>query len=382
MLSIPGIIPVKIHPIFWLFSFLIGWLNSFSFLGTLVWVVVILISVLIHEYGHALTAMVFGQKARIDLVAMGGVTQRQGRQLKLWQEFIITLNGPLAGFLLFILAYKLRGLIVNHPSTLLTYTVEITVYANLFWTLVNLLPIQPLDGGRLLSIVLEGIFGLKGLKIALFLSMILAVLFGVAFFALQAFLAGSLFLMLAFENFRAWKGILSIREQDQNFNLQQLLQEAEKNLKQGNLFEAQVKFQRLRELSEKGVIYETATQHFAEILSQQGKFKDAYDLLLPLRSKLNPEGLLLLHRAAYQSGELHEAIDLGNKVYQNYPNSEVALTNALCHSLLGEVRPAIGWLQCALKQGIPNLHVILSKQEFDAIRGNPMFQDFQRKISD
>ena len=42
---------------------MIGWLNSALILGTAIWAVVILVSVLIHEYGHALTAFVFGQES-------------------------------------------------------------------------------------------------------------------------------------------------------------------------------------------------------------------------------------------------------------------------------------------------------------------------------
>src|SRR3546814_18959362 len=65
------------------------WLSSGTVGGTLVWTVIVFLSVLIHEYGHALTAVAFGQRARIELVALGGVTQRSGTKLNLWKEFII-----------------------------------------------------------------------------------------------------------------------------------------------------------------------------------------------------------------------------------------------------------------------------------------------------
>ncbi len=39
-----------------------------------------------------------------------------------------------------------------------------TQVANLFWTIVNLLPVLPLDGGQLLRIVLEAAFGVKDLR--------------------------------------------------------------------------------------------------------------------------------------------------------------------------------------------------------------------------
>src|SRR4051812_20886609 len=104
MIRIPGSIPISIYPFFWLLAVGIGWINTFNILGTSIWIGIIFVSVLVHEYGHALTAIFFGQKAQIDLVAMGGITQRHGSKLKLWQDFIIVLNGPLAGLCLGLLA--------------------------------------------------------------------------------------------------------------------------------------------------------------------------------------------------------------------------------------------------------------------------------------
>src|SRR5690625_4019364 len=105
MITIPGKIPVSIHPLFWLIAFFIGWMWTMTLTGALICVFVILFSVLFHEFGHALTAILFGQKTRIELAAFGGFTYREGRKLKLWEEFFVVLYGPIAGFLLFVIAY-------------------------------------------------------------------------------------------------------------------------------------------------------------------------------------------------------------------------------------------------------------------------------------
>ncbi len=89
MIEIPGRIPIRIHPIFWLLVVLISIINtpilsSFdtsSVLETLTWAAVIIISLLIHEYGHAFTARIFGQEAQIDLMGMGGL------DISLWALF-------------------------------------------------------------------------------------------------------------------------------------------------------------------------------------------------------------------------------------------------------------------------------------------------------
>ncbi|MES2272606.1 MAG: hypothetical protein V4487_00240 [Chlamydiota bacterium] len=70
MLEFPGPIPLRIHPYFWIFAALIGWLNSGTLLGMFVWIGIILVSVIFHELGHALTAVSFKQRAQIQLIAM------------------------------------------------------------------------------------------------------------------------------------------------------------------------------------------------------------------------------------------------------------------------------------------------------------------------
>ncbi len=105
MISIPVRIPINIHAFFWVLILMIGWLNSGSIPGTAIWAAVILVSVLIHEYGHAITAVAFGQIAEINLVGLGGITRRSGGgDLPRWRDFLIVLNGPLAGFALFFLS--------------------------------------------------------------------------------------------------------------------------------------------------------------------------------------------------------------------------------------------------------------------------------------
>src|SRR5271169_1684851 len=106
-LNFQGRIPVTIYPTFWIFAALIGYLNSMSLIGTLVWVGIIFVSVLFHEYGHALTAMLFKEKPRIELVAMGGLTYHNGQKLPFWKQFFIVLNGPLFGFILALIATAL-----------------------------------------------------------------------------------------------------------------------------------------------------------------------------------------------------------------------------------------------------------------------------------
>src|SRR5579883_1974403 len=93
-------IPVLIRPTFWLFAAIIAFIYGRTLWGTLIWTGIIFVSVLFHEYGHALTAMFFGRKPRIEIVALGGLTMHDGEKLSAWKQFLIVLNGPLFGLLL------------------------------------------------------------------------------------------------------------------------------------------------------------------------------------------------------------------------------------------------------------------------------------------
>lgn len=382
MFKIPGKIPISIYPFFWVLAFLIGWLNTASVPGTIIWAGVILVSILVHEFGHALTAVAFGQKARIELVGFGGVTHRNGgRRLKLWQEFVIVLNGPVAGFCLAGVSWWLyQRLQIAHPESPLTYAVEVAFYVNFIWTILNLLPVQPLDGGKLLSIFLESIFGLKGTKIALFISLLLAAAFGIIFFTLRQYFIGSLFMLFTFESYKAWKESLSVTEDDKNSTLQNLLKEAEAALRSGRQADALENFKQIRESSKAGIIYQVATENMAHLLADQGDLKQAYETIASLGGKVSPDGINLLHQLAYSQNQWDETVAIGDKAYKNRPSYQTALINAAAHAALGSVKPAIGWLQCAIHDGMPHPQQVLARNEFDRIRSDPLFREFNHTI--
>jgi stage IV sporulation protein FB len=379
MITIPGKIPIRIHPFFWLLIALIGWISSNTIQGTALWAVVIFFSVLFHEYGHALTAMAFGQRANIDLIATGGLTSRSGPTLKLWQEFLVILNGPLMGFFLYAVALALRRVIDAEQMPVTDLLLQMALFVNLFWTLVNLLPIQPLDGGRLLTVLLEMAMGLRGVKIALFLSMVFAALLAAFFFYANNLLAGSILFLFMFESYRSWRSTLVLTEQDQDSSLQDLLKEAEEAYRTGQLPPAYEKFRAVRERAGTGALYTTASLYMADLLALQGRETEALALLQPLDSKLSADGRMLLLRLLYKTGRYAEAIDLGNRLYHERAGFDVALINAYSQAHQGDARAAVGWLQCAVREGLPDLKSYLLRPEFDPIRRDPAFQELLQK---
>lgn len=375
MLVFPGRIPIAIHPFFWLFAAIIGWLNSSDLIWTLVWVGIIFVSVLFHEFGHALTAVLFKQKANIQLVAMGGVTSYDGPKLKFWQQFLITFNGPLFGFLLFVFATL--ALQLNWGEwPFLAKTLKYTQFANLFWTIVNLLPVLPLDGGQLMRIVLEANFGVKGFKAALLIGAILAGLIALASFMIQAFLVGAFFFLFAFQSFDSWRKSRYATRDDREEENRQLMMDAEKALQMGNREEAKRLLEQLHEKAGKGVLGLSAAQYLAFLAMKEGRQKDAYDLLLPIQEHLADDSLCLLHQLAAEFKNYSVVADLSATCYQTAPSPEMALRNARAFAYLGQPKHAGGWLQTAWQEGGIDLRSILADEAFQKIKDHPDFRTF------
>jgi stage IV sporulation protein FB len=339
-----GKIPLTISPYFFLLALLIGILNSHTPIGIAIWVVVIFFSILLHELGHALTAQACGQRVSISLEALGGVTTRQGKNLSLWKEFIIVFAGPAVG--LFI-ALCLYSFVLNKDpevsKTALSYAIQVTFFVNFFWTAVNLLPMQPLDGGHLMRIFLEGLFGLNGVKIAYFLSFLTAALFTVFFFGIGQMLMGALFILFCVDNWRALKDILSLKEQDRNQALQKKLASAEKALYAHSYDEAVLILENLKETTKAGAIHERSRVLLANAYLFLGEKERAYQNLEEIEKKLPYADKLLLQKLAYDLGKLDKCITLGNQLFIEEPQKEIAELQAMAHAQKGDVMAVQGW---------------------------------------
>jgi stage IV sporulation protein FB len=369
----------SIHPLFWLFAALIGFLWSHSLVGTILWVFIILISVSVHELGHALTGMAFKQNVHIQLMMFGGMTSRQGPKLKLWKEFILTLNGPLAGYALGAVALGVLYLWPTAPVYVLMI-LRGTVMVNFFWSTVNLFPILPLDGGHLLRIILEAIFGARGTSIALLVGVILGAMVTIACFVVGFLIAGAIFFLLTFESFRSWRSFRHMAESDRDEDLQQLAREGEIARQMGNRDEAAAKLEQVRQRTRKGLLHVVATEGLAHLLSEQGEDEKAYEYLKEVRKHLSPQSLPLFQRLAYAHGDYEQVVALGKEVFQLNPHYKVAWMTALAHASRGEVRPAIGWIECAIREGLPDADQALHDAQLDPIRQDPKFQEFTHNL--
>ncbi|MGB5050280.1 MAG: site-2 protease family protein, partial [Caldilineaceae bacterium] len=150
--------------------------HSNPVVGALYGIVVILllfVCVLLHEFGHALTAKYFNVNVpNITLLPIGGVAQLERMPRQPFQEFLIAIAGPAVNFVLTLLLLPVALLVVGlgvesaNISSLFTYAQTrmmtpsldgLLVYlaiTNLALGLFNLLPAFPMDGGRVLRALL------------------------------------------------------------------------------------------------------------------------------------------------------------------------------------------------------------------------------------
>ena len=162
-------IQVRVH---WTFLLLIGWIvfsvlsGGQGFREVLVGIVLVLVvftCVVLHEFGHALTARHFGVNTRnITLYPIGGVASLERMPEEPKQEFLITLAGPLVNLAIVLLAGTVHLLLAGlrfvedpfegGPMLLTLSSFLIVVNAMLF--LFNLIPAFPMDGGRILRSLL------------------------------------------------------------------------------------------------------------------------------------------------------------------------------------------------------------------------------------
>jgi len=159
-------IDLHVHATFLILLAWIGvshWLEARSITAVLVGVAFILAlftCVVLHEFGHALTARQFGIGTRdITLLPIGGLARLERMPRRPLEEFLVAIAGPAVNVVIAALLFTwmivsgdwqpVDGLSVAHGSF-----AERLMVVNAGLVLFNLLPAFPMDGGRVLRAVL------------------------------------------------------------------------------------------------------------------------------------------------------------------------------------------------------------------------------------
>jgi stage IV sporulation protein FB len=196
--------PVSVHWLFWVTCALIGGglgaTTQREIVAMVLFVLAAFVSVMIHELGHAFFMRRFGARASIMLYAFGGAAVPD-RWFGRLQSIAVSLAGPLVQ-----IACGVAVLWVLRRSTGDSFAVNqflgSFISVSLFWGILNLVPIFPLDGGQ----VLNSALGPKGAKVTFSVSVILAGLIALGLLLGGSLLGTVMFGMLAFENVQRLRG--------------------------------------------------------------------------------------------------------------------------------------------------------------------------------
>ena len=211
--------PVHIHLSFLLL--LVLFIDSgLSTAAVVLWTLSILVSVMLHELGHAATVRRFGGHVEgISIYALGGATswRQRGAPLRGWKHFVIAAAGSgvglFAGIGLYLLV-QLGGmgeaakLIIDKPwrvhlrsadlsGEYLVFLVGAFIWVSVVWGLINWLPVGGLDGSKMLRVVLLRLLGPSGDLHSRIIGLIVGVAAAVWFWQRGLVLAAILFLVFA-----------------------------------------------------------------------------------------------------------------------------------------------------------------------------------------
>ena len=118
----------------------------------------LMVSVLAHELAHALSAKVFGwPSTEIELNLWGGHTQFIAHDATPGKSLAVSLAGPASNLVIAGVGWYLIQTL--EPSGVTGLLADVTVLVNFLVGLFNLLPGNPLDGGRLVESVVWQITG-------------------------------------------------------------------------------------------------------------------------------------------------------------------------------------------------------------------------------
>jgi|HubBroStandDraft_1064217.scaffolds.fasta_scaffold13576_4 Zn-dependent protease len=177
-----GNIPIRVLPSFFFMAAVLGMLQPG--IEIVAWVAVVLVSVIVHELGHAMVGRAFGLEPSVVLHGTGGTTSWTGtRQLSPAQRIAISLAGPGAGFVLGGLVWVADKVARSQSHStgdgsfldLGPYLVATLLFVNFNWGLINLLPMLPLDGGNVMAQTLNAVLKGRGERPARVISIVLAV---------------------------------------------------------------------------------------------------------------------------------------------------------------------------------------------------------------
>lgn len=134
-------------------------------------IVMLILSIFLHEMGHAWACLIQGVPVRRVMLYGGGGFCERARSASAREQELIVAMGPIVNLVLWALAslgsnalwdsifasasaYSNPELLFASPKAQIAEYLGLFAYINGFLAIFNLLPVQPLDGGKLLHLLM------------------------------------------------------------------------------------------------------------------------------------------------------------------------------------------------------------------------------------
>lgn len=228
---------VRVVPWFWLVAMLLGWnltrIGDQQAMFLTLWIAAVFLSILVHEMGHALAMRYYGIDSYIVLYQFGGLAvpdryahstgfRSRSRGEAPISQIVISAAGPAAQIGLavaIVLVLRLTGFALRFEVPYLEYLISVRQGAQIesvplefvlfflmlisvFWALLNLLPVYPLDGGQIARNLFSLFHPVAGIQYSLILSVITAGGVALYGFSQQQPFLGIMFALLAYSSFQ------------------------------------------------------------------------------------------------------------------------------------------------------------------------------------
>ncbi len=160
-------IPVTIRGSFLLIAAVLALVGRSDPMSVVAWVGIVFVSILIHELGHALTARRMGATVEIELNGVGGLTRWSipASELGPGRRALVAASGSAVGVVFGGLVWLVASQFGPYSGMTL-FVINNLIFINVFWGLINWVPIRPLDGGHLLQALLDKFTPKRAEKIA------------------------------------------------------------------------------------------------------------------------------------------------------------------------------------------------------------------------
>lgn len=404
-------VPVRIEP--WFFIIPLFALQSRDLKGVAIWTLVVFVGVLVHELGHAFAMRANGFSPSIRLHGLGGSTHfPEGARPSPRQNFFIALAGPGAGLVLGLAAYAAQQLIPGQSPEVRMLLSDV-VWVDIGWSVVNLLPILPWDGGLVLDSGLHWATGKRRDRVVAASSIIGGALFVVGAVLLRNLILGYFGGMGVWQGYGRWKlangaaAPAPLRSPDEEKDLQfKVMTSADPKTRAG--FIEQLAWARLRKGDFAGArravqtldTFPPSTSLQARLAASENDVDTVLRLLLPtgaasaedrplllsaLIARERFDEALALARAhqdlvgtaatrLFEARAYAQALELCTALRERTGEGVHAYNEACCLCHLGRLEDAVTALKQAKALGYEGLSHLQTDEDLEAVRNRPEVQ--------